>query len=78
MCIFSYFRNKYSSKEPPSGKFIKEITQSAYLVNSIQKCKLGKCFGECSWSNGPVVKALDSQSTGWLQGRLSLSSFRVR
>ena len=34
------------------------------------------------WSNGLVVKALDSQSrgpvfktTGWLQGRLSLSSF---
>ena len=38
-----------------------------------------------SWSNGIVVKALDSQSrgpviktTGWLQGRLSLSSFRGR
>ena len=37
------------------------------------------------WSNGLVVKALDSQSmgpvfktTGWLQGRLSLSSFRGR
>ena len=36
-------------------------------------------------SNGLVVKALDSQSripvfktTGWLQGRLSLSSFRGR
>ena len=35
------------------------------------------------WSNGLVVKALDSQSkgqgyktTGWLQGRLNLSSFR--
>ena len=35
------------------------------------------------WSNGLVVKALDSQSKGlvfktigWLQGRLSLSSFR--
>ena len=34
------------------------------------------------WSNGPVVKVLDSQSrdpmfkiTGWLQGQLSLSSF---
>ena len=38
-----------------------------------------------SWSNGIVVKALDSQSrgsviktTGWLQGRFSLSSFRGR
>ena len=38
-----------------------------------------------SWSNGVVVKLLDSQSrdpvlktTGWLQGRLSLSSFRGR
>ena len=37
------------------------------------------------WSSGLVVKALDSQSrdpvlntTGWLQGRLSLSSFRGR
>ena len=37
------------------------------------------------WSNGLVVKALDSQSrspvfktTGWLQGRLSLSFFRGR
>ena len=37
------------------------------------------------WSNGLVVKVLDSQSrgpviktTGWLQGRLSLSSFRGR
>ena len=37
------------------------------------------------WSNGLVVKALDSQSrgpmfktTGWLQGQLSLSSFRGR
>ena len=37
------------------------------------------------WSNGLVVKALDSQSrgpvfksTGWLQDRLSLSSFRGR
>ena len=36
-----------------------------------------------AWSNGLVVKALDPQSrssvfktTGWLQGRLSLSSFR--
>ena len=38
-----------------------------------------------SWSNGLVVKTLDSQSrgpvlksTGWLQGRLSFSSFRGR
>ena len=38
-----------------------------------------------SWRNGLVVKALDSQSTdlvfktiGWLQGRLSHSSFRGR
>ena len=37
------------------------------------------------WSNGLVVRVLDSQSrgpvfksTGWLQGRLSLSSFRGR
>ena len=37
------------------------------------------------WSNGLVVKMLDCQSrgplfktTGWLQGRLSLSSFRGR
>ena len=37
------------------------------------------------WSNGLVVKALDSQSksprfktTGWLQGWLSLSSLRGR
>ena len=37
------------------------------------------------WSNGLVVKALDSQSrgpvfktTGWLQGQLSLSSSRGR
>ena len=37
------------------------------------------------WSNGLVFKALDSQSrvlgfkiTGWLQGQLSLSSFRGR
>ena len=37
------------------------------------------------WANGLVVKALDSQSkvptfktTEWLQGRLSLSSFRGR
>ena len=36
-----------------------------------------------TWSNGLVVKVLDSQSrgpviktTGWLQGRLSLSSFQ--
>ena len=38
-----------------------------------------------SWSNELVVKVLDSQSrgprfktTGWLQGQLSLSSFRGR
>ena len=38
-----------------------------------------------TWSNGLVVKALDSQSrgpvfktAGWLQGRLSLSSSRGR
>ena len=38
-----------------------------------------------NWSNGLVVKALDSQSrgpvfktAGWLQGRLSLSSSRGR
>ena len=37
------------------------------------------------WSNGLLVKALDPQSrgpvfktTGWLQGQLSLSSFRGR
>ena len=37
------------------------------------------------WSNGLVVKMMDSRSrgsvfktTGWLQGRLSLSSFRGR
>ena len=37
------------------------------------------------WSNGLVAKTLDSQSmgpvlktNGWLQGRLSLSSFRGR
>ena len=37
------------------------------------------------WSNGLVVKALDSQSRGpvlkttrWFQGRLSLSSFQGR
>ena len=37
------------------------------------------------WSNGLVVKALDSkskghvfQTIGWLQGRLSLPSFRGR
>ena len=41
------------------------------------------CYGR--WSIGLVVKALDSQSrgpvfktTGWLQGRLSLSSLRGR
>ena len=41
--------------------------------------------GTYTWSNGLVVKALDSQSrspvfktTEWLQGRLSPSSFRGR
>ena len=39
----------------------------------------------CKWTNGLVVKALDYQSRGpvlktteWLQGGLSLSSFRGR
>ena len=42
-------------------------------------------YNACLWSNGLVVKALDSQSRGpvfktteWLQGRLSLSSFQGR
>ena len=42
-------------------------------------------FSYILWSNGLVVKVLDSQSrgslfknTGWLQGRLSYSSFRGR
>ena len=43
------------------------------------------CLLYCRWSNGLVVKVLDSQSkslvfktTGWLQGRLNLLSFRGR
>ena len=43
---------------------------------------LVRCINNNIWSHGLVVKSLDSQSrgpvfkiTGWLQGRLSLSSF---
>ena len=59
------------------------------LVNSLACFYWKFCYnfnynflGSVFWSNGLVVKALDSQSRGpmfkttdWLQGRLSLSSF---
>ena len=58
------------------------------VVKNIHKIHQHKKYSQkiCIWwSNGLVVKALDSQSrgpmfetTGWLQGRLSLSSFRGR
>ena len=52
-----------------------EIYESMNYIESIENL----------WSNGLVVKALDSKfrgpvfkTTGWLQGQLSLSSFRGR
>ena len=53
------------------------------VLHRVEKLSGYRAMG--SWSNGLVVKALDSQSrgpvfktTGWLQGRLSLSSLRGR
>ena len=62
------------------GKFFALIPPNSPKNENFKKMK--KTTG---WSSGLVVKALVSQSrgpmfktTGWLQGRLSLSSFRGR
>ena len=61
-------------------KFLSNIEKFTYLKGYFHMNKLLKLR-----SNGLVIKALDSQSIGpmfkttlWLQGRLSLSSFRGR
>ena len=59
-----------------------KITGTITVFLSFLKCILMICMNQMFlWSNGLVVKALDSQSrgsmfktTGWLQGQLSLSS----
>ena len=64
------------------------LSKNFYILSTkgvYQKTNLVKVYVSCLWSNGLVVKALDSQSrvpviktTGWLQGRVSLSSFQGR
>ena len=68
--IFSFHFGKFFALLPP---------------NSPKNENFKKMKKTTGWSNGLVVKALGSQSrgpmfktTGWLQGRLSLSSFRGR
>ena len=76
-------RDSESDAESTHGCYNSE---PEYFIEEIKKIKekiqvfLKKY--KYSWSNGIVVKVLDSQSrgpvfktTGWLQGQLSLSSF---
>ena len=62
-----------------------EISKMKNYITHSNEEKLNSKFADELLNHGLVVKALDSQSrgpvfktTGWLQGRLSLSSFRGR
>ena len=76
LCVIDVF-TKYVWVKPLMDKKAKAVLNGFTGILNESKCK--------QWSNGQVVKALDFQSrgpvfktTGWLQGRLSLSSFRGR
>ena len=88
---------KYFSSSGSHNLYLLMLYEICRLYGCTRKLNLNKCFSDGNnkklilfvtidpflWSNGLVVKALDSQSrspmfktTGWFQGRLSLSSFR--
>ena len=78
-----YLKTKFFRHEIWDGKKSITITLLPDYFYSKIKCKTPYIWS--LWTNGLVVKTLDSQSsgpvfktTGWLQGRLSLSSFRSR
>ena len=68
------------------GHFLHTYTVGFFIISiMLIKCGIRSCIRKyiLIWSDGLVVKSLDSQSRGpvfktigWLQGRLSLSSFR--
>ena len=74
--------NDGCSQQFKSIKAISSLAKRSYQISSLY---FTTSHGKSKWSNGLVVKVLDSQSrgpvfktTGWLHGRLSLSSYRGR
>ena len=92
MLIATTLRSTFIKLPPKTVKYksYKNFNETVFLQKFEQKLIQGDFYSSDDlylnlWSNGLVVKALDSQSrgpvfktAGWLQGRLSLSSSRGR